>query len=317
VLTRLLALVGVVFIVTIFCFLLVQILPGNAAVEILGTSANPQSIAKLNAQLGLDRPLVVQYLIWLNHIVHLQFGTSPVTGEAIGPTMARAFKLDFEIVIYSQVLALGAAVPLSVYSARRSGGALDQSATATTFAFYCLPAFIVILWLYRFLVQEWNIFPAAGANPFPTGGSLPSEVFGNLEVLFLPALVVAVGSLAIYYRLLRTEMGATLQEEFIAVARAKGLGTNRILWRHALRPSSIVVLTSMGNTIALLLTGLLVVEDKMGLDTGAGYILVQAISEHDYLLIQSMVLVIAIVVVAVNFVIDILTTFIDPRIARA
>jgi peptide/nickel transport system permease protein len=316
-LQRLLTLLVVVFLVSVFCFLLVKMLPGDPVSLILGPSGDPSQRAAINKLLGLDRPLALQYWTWLTNVVQLNFGNSPISGQAIAPIIGRAYRLDFEIIILSQIFAFLIAIPLAVYASRRPGGALDSSATTVTFAFYCLPAFILIIWFVQLFTQTWHLLPGPGSDPYPVGGSLPSEVWTNLRVLFLPAIVVSIGSIALYYRLLRSEMGATLQEEFIAVARAKGLTTRRILWRHALRPSSVPVLTSMGNNIALLLTALFIVEDKMGLYSGAGYNLVAAISQKDYLLIQAMALVIAITVVIVNFAIDLITTFVDPRIARA
>jgi peptide/nickel transport system permease protein len=128
--------------------------------------------------------------------------------------------------------------------------------------------------------------------------------------------VLALGSIAIYFRLLRSEMVFTLQEEFITAARSKGLSTNRILWRHALRPSSITTLTASGNNIALLITGLFIVEVKFNLP-GLGLDLINAIYQNDYLTIQGIALVAAVAVVVANFAIDIIIPFIDPRIARA
>jgi peptide/nickel transport system permease protein len=317
VLQRLVTLVCVVFVVTVLCFALVHMLPGDPATVILGTSATAARRAQLNKFLGLDRGLFAQYWTWLMNLLHGNLGTSQVSGQTIAPIVGRAFRLDFEIVLLSQIFAFLVAIPLSVYAARRAGGALDQSATVFTFGLYCLPAFILIIWFVQLFTITWHVLPGVGADPFPTGDSMWSEAITNLRVLLLPAIVVSIGSIAIYYRLLRSEMIVTLQEEFIAVARAKGLTTNRVLWHHALRPSSVTVLTSMGNNIALLLTALFIVEAKLGLNSGAGYQLVTAIFNKDYLLIQAMTLVVAITVLLVNFVIDVVTTFVDPRIARA
>ena len=125
-----------------------------------------------------------------------------------------------------------------MYAARRPNGVLDQVATSTSFALFCLPAFIIVVWFVNLFTIHWHTFPGPGTNPFPIGGSWIANLGTNLHVLLLPSIVLALGSIAIYFRLLRSEMVFTLQEEFITVARSKGLSTNRILWRHAVRPAS-------------------------------------------------------------------------------
>jgi peptide/nickel transport system permease protein len=316
VLQRLASLLFIVFAITVFCFLLVHLLPGDPTALILGTSDNAHNRAILDAQLGLNKPILEQYFIWLGNVLHGNLGISQTSGASVNSIIRQSLKIDVELIIYSQLIAFAVAIPLAVYAARRSGGVLDQSSTSVTFAFYCLPSFVLILWLVQLLCFHWPHLPGPGSDPFQTGSSWFAEIGNNLKVMLLPSVVLAIGSIALYYRLLRSEMVFTLQEEFITVARSKGLTTNKILWRHALRPSSITLLTSTGNSIALLVTGLFIVEDKMDLH-GIGYQLNTAIGSLDYLTVQGIALVTAVIVVVVNFIIDIITTFLDPRIARA
>ncbi len=314
VLQRFAALIGILWLISVFCFLLVHILPGNPAVAILGLDATPKSIAQLDKFLGLDKPLWQQYWIWLDNVLHGNLGESRFVGS-VRTYIFGAFKVDLELVVISQLIAFAIAIPLSVHSAKRPGKLLDQTATSVTFAFYCLPAFIVVIWLEQWLTVSTHVFPGASSNPYPSG-SFFWALGQNLYVLLLPSIVIAIGSVALYYRLLRGEMVATLQEEFITVARSKGLSTRRVLWGHAFRPSTITTLTSTGNVIALLITGLFIVEVKFDLP-GIGTALINAIGQPDYLTIQAIALVTAVTVVVVNFVIDIIVTFVDPRIARA
>ena len=316
VLQRLASLLFIVFAITVFCFLLVHLLPGDPTALILGTPDNAHNRAILDAQLGLNKPILEQYFIWLGNVLHGNLGISQTSGASVNSIIRQSLKIDVELIIYSQLIAFAVAIPLAVYAARRSGGVLDQSSTSVTFAFYCLPSFVLILWLVQLLCFHWPHLPGPGSDPFQTGSSWFAEIGNNLKVMLLPSVVLAIGSIALYYRLLRSEMVFTLQEEFITVARSKGLTTNKILWRHALRPSSITLLTSTGNSIALLVTGLFIVEDKMDLH-GIGYQLNTAIGSLDYLTVQGIALVTAVIVVVVNFIIDIITTFLDPRIARA
>jgi peptide/nickel transport system permease protein len=316
VVTRLVALVGIVFAISIGCFALVHLLPGDPTVAILGTSDTPHNRAIVMRQLGLDRNIASQYLTWISNVLHGNLGYSFAKGQSVSSIIAQSYRYDLFIIVLSQVIAYIVAIPLAVYSARRAGGVLDQGATSVTFAFYCLPSFILILWFVQLFAVKWHLFPGPGAPVFPTGESFVSEFRTNLRVFLLPSAVIALGTIALYYRLLRGEMLATLQEEFITVARSKGLSSRRILWHHALRPSSVTLLTSTGNNIALLLTGLFVVEYKLALP-GIGYQLVVATGQSDYLTVQGIALVVAVTVVVVNFAIDIITTLVDPRIARA
>jgi peptide/nickel transport system permease protein len=315
-LQRLLALLFVVFVITVICFFIVHLLPGDPAAIICGTSYGPRCKAFMDHQLGLDKPIIVQYFIWLGNVLHGNLGISQTSGQGVNQLISQHLKIDLELILLSQLIAYVVAVPLSVYAARKTGGAMDQSATTVTFAFYCLPSFIIIVWLVQLLVLQWHVLPGPAADPFSAESSFWADLGNNLRTMILPATVLAIGSIALYYRLLRNEMAFTLQEEFITVARSKGLTKNRILWRHALRPSSITMLTSTGNNIALLITGLFIVEYKMQMP-GIGYQLVAAIQANDYLTIQGIALVAAIIVVVVNFVIDIITGFVDPRIVRA
>jgi peptide/nickel transport system permease protein len=314
-LTRLAALLGIIWIITVFSFLLMHMLPGDPSRNVLGFSWTPASGRVWDRQHGFTGSLVQQYWFWLRHVVEGNLGMSS-SGQSVDSIIGGGFKIDLELVLYSQILAFIFSVPLAVYSARRPGGKLDSTASGTLFAFYCLPAFILVVWFVQLLCVNNHLFPGPSTSAFPTGGNFFSELATNLHVMFLPSLILAIGTSAVYYRLLRGEMALTLQEEFITVARSKGLSNSRILWRHALRPSSVTLLTSAGNNVALLLTGLFIVELKFDLP-GVGWELVQGVPAKDYLLVQGIALVAAVVVVVVNFAIDIITTFVDPRIARA
>jgi len=319
---RVAALIGILFVISVGCFYLVHLIPGNPAITILGpAAANPSSIAKIDAELGLNKPIYAQYFVWLGHVFQGNMGKGSVSREPVTSLIARSFKLDIELILLSQIMAFLIAIPLAVYSARRSGGLLDQVSTSSTFALFCLPGFIIVVWAVKYLTVDWHVFPGVDSDPFSGGGAFLGSawlggVWHNIDVLLLPSMVLALGSIAIYFRLLRSEMVFTLQEEFITAARSKGLTTNRILWRHAVRPSSITTLTSAGNNIALLITGLFIVEIKFQLP-GLGYDLINAIYQNDYLTIQGIALVAAVTVVIANFAIDLVTPLIDPRIARA
>lgn len=309
---RVASLLGIVFVVSVGCFLLTHLLGGDPTRAIMGPEWSPQGAKALTAQLGLNKPLWQQYLIWVGRALEGNLGNSQA-GSTVA-VLKNSYRYDLELVVYSQVLAYLFAVPLSVYAAKRPRGALDQTATAGTFALYCMPAFVLALLMINFFSIKWHIFPGPAANPFPTGVPFWTYLRHNLAVFFLPSFILALGSIALYFRLLRGEMGQTLQEEFVTVARSKGLSDRRILWRHALRPSMVTLLASTGTNIALLITGLFLVEYIFDLP-GVGFNLVQAIPGQNYILVQGIALVTAVTVVVVNFLVDLVIGFVDPRIA--
>lgn len=311
---RVASLIGIVFVVSVFCFLLVHLLGGDPAKAILGTGWSPQNERILNRQLGLNKPLLEQYLTWIGNVLRGNLGTSQA-GSTVS-VLREDFRVDLELVIFSQILAYAIAVPLSVYSARRPRGVLDRTATSGTFALYCMPVFILTLWLIDAFCIHWKIFPGPSSTPYLSGASWWTFVQHNLAVFFLPSAILALGSIALYYRVLRSEMGQTLQEEFITVARSKGLSDHRILWRHALRPSVSTLLASTGTNIALLISGLFIVEVRFDLP-GIGLQLVAGVLGRNYILVQGIALVTAVTVVVVNFAVDISLRLMDPRILSA
>lgn len=306
---RAVALVAILLLVSLGTFFLVHLLPGNPAITILGPDATPHNVAVVDRQLGLTKPLFQQYFVWLGNVLHGNLGRSFVNHEPVTTTIAHAFPIDIELFVISQLLALAAAVPLALLVARRPDKRLDRATTAGSFAMLSMPPIVLAPILLLLLSVDTHVFPGP-ASYVP----LTQNVWSNLHAMLLPAIVLAVGSFVLYYRLLRNDLIATLQEDFITLARAKGLSDRRILFHHALRPSSVPVLASAGVTIAGLLAGAFVVEYLFQLP-GLGYVLVASINQDDYLTVQGIVLVVAVAVVVVNFALDLLLTVVDPRIA--
>jgi peptide/nickel transport system permease protein len=306
---RLAALIVILFFVTLGTFFLVHLLPGQPAVTILGPNATAHNIAVVNHQLGLDKPLWQQYFIWLGHVLQGDLGQSFVTHQSVVSTIANAFPIDVELIVISQIVAFAVAVPLAIAASRRPYRAVDTAATAGTFALLAMPPFIVAPLLVLVFSVDLHVFPGP-ASYVPIGESF----WSNIHAMLLPSIVVAIGSIVLYYRLLRNDLISTLQEGFITMARSKGLSERRILYRHALRPSSVSLLASAGINIGSLIAGTFVVEFLLQLP-GLGYELVVAINQDDYLVVQGIVLVIAVAVVVLNALVDFLFTVVDPRIS--
>ncbi|MEI8051680.1 MAG: ABC transporter permease [Actinomycetes bacterium] len=307
---RLVALVGILFVVSIGTFLLIHLLPGDPTVTILGPSDNAHNRAVLMQQLGLDKPIFEQYGIWIVNVLQGNLGQSFVTHQTVMSTLRHSVPIDLELVVISQVIALGAAIPLAIASAKRPNGLLDKITTTTSFAMLALPPFIIIVVMVMFFAIDIHVFPGPGSYV-----PLMEDPVSNLHTMILPSLVLAAGSVVVYFRLLRGDLISTLQEEFIVMARSKGLSDRYIMWRHALRPSSLSLLAAAGLNIGGLVAGAFVVEYLLQLP-GLGYALVNSIQQVDYLSVQGITLFVAVVVVCLNFVIDFLFTIVDPRIAR-
>lgn len=306
---RLVALVAILLLVTLGTFFLVHLLPGKPAITILGANATPQNVAVVNHQLGLDRPLWQQYFVWLGNVLQGNLGQSFTTHQSVADIVGNAFPIDVELIVISQVLAFAVAIPLATAAARRPNRAVDTYATAGTFAMLAMPPFIIAPVLVLLFSVDLHVFPGP-ASYVP----LAQTVGSNLHTMLLPSIVLALGSIVIYFRLLRNDLIATLQEDFITMARSKGLTDRRILYRHALRPSSVSLLASAGINIGTLIAGTFVVEFLLQLP-GLGYQLVVAINQGDYVVVQGIVLVVAVAVVVLNFVVDFLFTVVDPRIS--
>lgn len=307
---RFVAFVAILFLVSVGTFFLVHLLPGNPAVTILGPNATAHNVFLVDHQLGLDKPIWKQYFIWLGNILQGDFGVSFITHTPVISTIANAYPITFELIVISQIIALAVAVPLALLAARKPNKALDRFSTAGTFALLAMPAFIVAPILVLVFSVDIHVFPGP-ASYVPLG----QNFWSNIHTMLLPSIVLALGSIVLYYRLLRNDLISTLQEDFITMARSKGLSDRRILFRHALRPSSVSMLASAGINIAGLLAGAFVVEYILQLP-GLGYLLITSIDQDNFITVQGIVLVVAVAIIVINFIVDFLFSVVDPRIAR-
>ena len=307
---RFAALVGILFVISLGAFFLIHLLPGDPIITILGPSATNENRRILMAQLGLDQPIYQQYLTWLGNVLHGNLGFSFIQHQNVTTTIANSFPIDVELVVLSQFIAFSTAVPLAMAAAKRPNSLLDRLATTATFAALALPSFVLIVLGVLVFAVHFHIFPGPGAYvPISQG------FWTNIHAMILPSLVLAIGSVVVYFRLLRSDLVATLQEDYILMARSKGASDRRIMWRHAFRPSSVALLATAAINIGSLIAGAFVVEYLLQLP-GLGYSLVNAIGQDDYLTIQAIVLVVAVSVVVINFFADFMFSIIDPRISR-
>jgi peptide/nickel transport system permease protein len=300
-------LVPVLFVVTLGSFLLTSLLPGDLALIMAGPNASAQTISALRQDLQLNQPLPVRYVDWLGRSLRGDLGTSPRSHFKVTDLIAERLPISLELLILAQLIALLLAIPAGIASAHRAGGFFDQAASGAAFGVLAVPGFVLaIVFIYLFAVQ-FGALPATGYTPLAT------DPLANLRSFFLPALTVGLPEAAAYTRLLRSDMIATLQEDYIAMARAKGLPTWLILIRHALKPSSFTLLTVLGLNIGRLMGGALIVETIFALP-GVGRLLVESIYARDLVVVQGVVLFVAVAFVLVNFAVDLLYAVLDPRI---
>jgi peptide/nickel transport system permease protein len=304
---RLLYLLPVLVAVSLLTFLIASLLPGDLAYVILGDQATPDKVAALRHDMGLDLPLWWRYLAWLGHVLQGDFGRSFRTGQTVLQAVSERLPVSFELMLLAELGGLIIGIPLAIACAVRSGSAFDRFMTGSAFGMLSVPAFLsAILLIYLFAVElRW--FPATGYV------SLSEDPLGNLRCFALPALTLALGEWPVLMRVLRSDMIATLQEDYIAMARAKGLKPWRILLVHALKPSSLTLVTVTGINIGRLMGGTVIVESIFALP-GIGRLLISAIYTRDLIILQGVVLFVASGYVLVNFIVDMLYAVLDPRI---
>ena len=296
--------------VSFLTFLLTDLLPGDPAEQILGPEGStPEALERVRADLRLDDPLPIRYVTWVGDAVRGDLGRSYRTGQEVTTAIRERLPVTLEVGGLAVLFALAGAIPLGMFSAYRAGGPADRSITGASFALLAMPSFMMAILLILVFAVGMGVLPATGWV------RLTDDLGANLKGALLPALSLAIGELAVYTRLLRSDMIATLQEDYVVLAKAKGMPTLWILLRHALRPSSFSLLTIVGLQIGAIMSGSVVVETLFALP-GVGRLLVDSIFQRDLVTVQGIALVVAVSYVAVNFIVDLLYSYLDPRIRR-
>ncbi|MFZ0854009.1 MAG: ABC transporter permease, partial [Hyphomicrobiaceae bacterium] len=267
-------------------------------------------VAALRRDMGLDQPLWWRYLSWLGGILQGDFGRSLRTGEPVLGAILARLPVSLELMLLAEIAALLISIPLAIQCAVRSGGSFDRIVTGIAFAKLSIPNFMAAILLIYVFAVELRLLPATGYLPFG------EDALGNLRCMVLPALTLALAEWPVLMRVLRSDMIATLQEDYIAMAKAKGLKQRRILFVHALKPSSLTLITVAGINIGRLIGGAVIVESVFALP-GIGRLLLGAIYTRDFMILQGVVLFVAAGFVIVNFLVDMLYAVLDPRVRHA
>ncbi|MGO4570390.1 ABC transporter permease [Microvirga sp. 2TAF3] len=307
VLQRLLGMLAVMFVVVTIVFIIVRIAPGDPAAVMLGPDATPQDIATLRVRLGLDRPLLIQYAFFLAQLVQGDLGESIFLNRPVLSAIAERAEPTFFLTLFSILIAAVIAIPIGIFSAYRRGSLFDQTATTLAMFAASVPSFWLGLLLIQFFAVRFGLFPVSGYGG--PGASLATR----LSHLVLPAFALGIVSSALILRFTRASMLDVLNDDYVRTARSKGMGEFRVIMKHAFKNALIPVLTVLGLTAALLVSGAVVTETVFGLP-GVGSLVVSAVLRRDYPVIQGALLIIAALYVLINFLIDMLYLVVDPRV---
>jgi peptide/nickel transport system permease protein len=273
------------------------------------TEITPERLASLRARVGLDRPLVEQYFVWAGRALSGDLGTSLWTGRPVVEEITANIGVTLQLLVMSLALGAGLAIPAGCAMARVRGGAADVALRIVTIAGITVPSFWLGIVMILALATLAPGFPSLGHVPFA------QDPLGNLQRMLLPSLALGLPILASLSRLVRTAMLDALGQDYVRTARAKGVGERAVVYRHALRNALLPFVTSVGITAGYLFGGAIVVEQVFALP-GLGRLIVGAIGERNYPLIQAAILLVTVGFVAVNFAVDMLYAAIDPRVRR-
>jgi len=308
--TRLLRAIIVLLVGSFFAYMLLRILPGDPTLAKLGANGTAGARAELLHKWKLDGPFYSGYARWLRDAAKGDFGNSFAANISVSKTLKQRIVPSLQLMLYAQIIAVSVAVLLGILQAYRRGGWFDKAMEFITSLLISIPAFVLGLWLVILLARKGGFFQATGYVPFGT------SPWRHFKLMLLPSITLAMAPLATYARLLRTDMIATLQEDFVLLARSKGLSSRYILLRHGLKPSMFSLITSAGLNIGALIGGSVAVEATFGI-AGLGRFIVESVLSREYLQVQAGFLVVVIIFVLANLAVELLYGVLDPRIRHA
>ena len=305
---RLLSLLATTLVASMIVFLLMQILPGDPALVILGMNAEPDTIAALHKQLGMDQPLWLRYLKWIGGFFVGDFGTSITYSVPISELLGPRIMVTLPLALMSMTISVVFAIALGVYAAANRAKAGDTIAMGVAQIGVAVPNFWLALLLILLFALKLTWFPASGFAGWENG------FWAGIRSLTLPALALGLPLAAILGRVTRSAVIETLGEDFIRTARAKGLTRTAALWKHAVPNALIPVVTIIGLQFSFLLAGTIIIENVFNLP-GVGRLVFQAIAQRDLVTVQSLVTLLAASVIVVNFIVDMVYGYLDPRLS--
>jgi peptide/nickel transport system permease protein len=320
ILRRLLQVVPTVLMITLVVFVMMQSIPGDPVVAVLGEGYTEENAQKVRAEYGLDKPVLVQYVIWIVKLVQGDWGRSILSGRPVLQDVWLRLPVTLELIVLSMGVALVIAMPAAIIGALRQNTWADYTATTVAMIGVSIPEFFIgVLLLLVFSFGLGGLLPSSGWVYLP--GTCPTIVcsaglWGNAQHVLMPAIALGVGRAAILTRLLRASMLEVIRSEYVTTARAKGLSERPVVFKHALKNALIPTVTVMGLQVGFLIGGAIVVETLFAMP-GLGTFGIDAIIARDYQQVQGFALITAIAFVVMNLLVDLTYTFLDPRIRYA
>jgi peptide/nickel transport system permease protein len=307
---RLWQLLPIVIFATFVVFALLQLVPGDPAATLAGDYASKERIEEIRRLYGFDRPLIVQYGVWLWHAVRGDLGTSLMSNAPVLDLIVQRMPNTILIAVYALAIAAAIGIPLGVLAATRVGSRVDAAVTGIASLGVALPSFWLAILLVATLSLDLHLFPATGARPFTVS---PSDAIRHAT---LPAIALAASVIAELARQVRSALIEVLGSQYVRTLRAKGLGPAAILWKHGLRNIGVTLLTLIGLQVNRLFSGAVVIEAVFAIP-GAGSLVAYSALNKDFPVVQGVVLVFVVIVIVVNLAVDILSAVLDPRVVEA
>jgi len=306
-LRRLLATIPVMGVVALFVFLLLRLTPGDPAAILAGDNATAEQLERIRSSLGLNQPIYVQFISWINQLLHGDLGVSLISHKSVLEMIGQRVEPTLSVAIATIILAIIVAVPLGVLAAWKHGTWIDRFVMGLSVLGFSVPVFVIGYVLIETFAINLRWVPVQGFKSLSAG-------FGPFfERLILPTCTLSFIYIALIARMTRAAMLDVLGEDYVRTARAKGVGEIAVLLRHALRNAAVPVITVIGTGFALLISGVVVTESVFNLP-GIGRLTVDAVLARDYPVIQGMILLTSFIYLAVNLVIDLAYSLLDPRI---
>ncbi|MEM6304026.1 MAG: ABC transporter permease [Pseudomonadota bacterium] len=306
-LKRSLSLLISLLVASVVIFFVIEVAPGDPASFMLGVNAQPDTLAALRAELGLDQPKLQRYFNWVGGLVQGDFGTSYTYRTPVAEMIADRLWISLPLALYALTLSTVIAFPAGIYAASRRGGAGDIGVMGATQLGVAVPNFWFAMMLVLIFAINLRWFSAGGFIGWDAG------FWAGLHALTLPAVALALPQAAILARVMRSSLLDVLGEDFMRTARAKGLSARAALWRHGLRNAMIPVLTIIGLQFSFLLAGSIIIEQVFYLP-GLGRLVFQSISARDLIVVESVVMLMVFAVILVNFLVDLAYAAVDPRL---
>ncbi|HEX2365553.1 MAG TPA: ABC transporter permease [Bradyrhizobium sp.] len=304
---RVLAAIPVMGVVALVVFLLLRLTPGDPAAILAGDNATPAQLERIRASLGLNEPLYVQFFTWIGKLLHGDLGVSLISNVPVVKMIGQRIEPSISIALATIIVSVLIAVPLGVIAAWKQGTWIDRFVMGLSVLGFSVPVFVIGYVLIQVFALDLRWLPVQGFKSI-TGGFGPF-----LERLVLPTLALSFIYVALIARMTRASMLDVLGEDYVRTARAKGIGEIAVLFRHALRNAAVPVITVIGTGFALLISGVVVTESVFNIP-GIGRLTVDAVLARDYPVIQAMILLTSLLYVAINLLIDLAYTLLDPRI---